>query len=307
MKSPGWVEVRVLVPEGWHELVGEALCCEESTSICLGSPSLASTPPPSGYDYVRTFIGEADDSPALRRRMEQRLAGLAVATGAAELEDLVPSFQLLPAEDYANSWRKVAKPIRVGRLCVLPPDWPGDVGSLRPDDVRLTLEPGGAFGTGRHATTRGCLREISRRTRPGARVLDAGSGSGILAVAAALLGARSCLGFDTDRHALPYALELARVNGVTAECEFRLGDFSVLTDADAGFDGCVANLYADLLWAHAAELAARLLPGGWFCFSGCLVTKQAATLEAIAAAGLAVESVLVRGRWATFAGSRPAR
>ena len=301
MTAPIWIEVLVLIPEGWHELVGEALTCEQTTSVCLGAPSLGSAPAPEGWDYVRTFMLESEDSPVLREALERRLAGLAAATGMTELAGLRPRFRALPAEDYANSWRKVAKPIRVGRLCVVPPDW---AGVLRPTDVRLTLEPGGAFGTGRHATTRGCLRELSRRVVPGARVLDAGSGSGILAVACALLGARSSVGFDTDRHALPYALELARINEVQSRCDFRVGDFSVLTEADRGFDGCLANLYADLLQAHAAELAERLVPAGWFSFSGCLVTKRAATEVALEAAGLRVESVHLRGRWLTFAGRR---
>ena len=212
----------VLVPTGWHELVGEALAFDQTTSVCLGAPSLASTPAPGGWDYVRTFVLCTEDSPELRAALEERLAGLAEATGAPELADLQLRFQALAAEDYANSWRKVAKPIRVGRLAVVPPDWSG---TLRDSDVRLTLEPGGAFGTGRHATTRGCLRELSRRMRPGMRTLDAGSGSGILAVASALLGAEQCVGFDTDPHALPYALELARANQVETRCDFLLGVF----------------------------------------------------------------------------------
>ena len=78
----------------------------------------------------------------------------------------------------------------------------------------------------------------------------------------------------------------------------------MLTVADRDFDGVLANLYADLLQAHAAELAERLAPGGWFAFSGCLVTKRTATEVALAAAGLCVESIVCRGRWVTFAGVR---
>ena len=302
MTAPAWIEVLVLAPEGWHELVGEALALERTTSICLGAPSLGSEPAPEGWDYVRTYMAEADDGPALRAELERRLAALAAATGASELEGLRPRFRLLPPEDFANSWRKLAKPVRVGRVCVVPPDWEG---RLRPRDVRLTLEPGGAFGTGRHATTRGCLRELSGRVRPGERVLDAGTGSGILAVACLLLGARRAVAFDTDRHALPYARELARVNGVAGTCDLRVGDFSVLGADDRAFDGVLANLYADLLQAHAPELAARLAPGGWFVFSGCRADKRSATELALHAAGLSIERSAQRGRWVTFAGTRP--
>ena len=148
----------------------------------------------------------------------------------------------------------------MGRLCVVP-EWSADASRTRPDDVPLLFEPGGAFGSGRHPTTRMCLRALQaplaggreRRSGP-VRVLDAGSGSGILAVAARLLGADEALGFDVDPHARRYAAQLAARNGVDA-CEFRTGGFECLTDRDVDFDGLVANLYSDLLQEHAAALA----------------------------------------------------
>ena len=292
----------VLAPVEWLELVAEQLAIGPCTSVAFGKPSLGSDDAPARFDFVRTYIAEGDDTPRLRELIERKLASLADASGVAELASLHVRFRRLPPEDFATSWRKSWKPLRVGSLAIVPPDWRG---TLRAGDRRLLLEPGGAFGTGRHPTTRGCLRAIQAHVRRGERVLDAGCGSGILAVASVLCGATSALGFDNDATALPYANELALQNGVAGACEFRAGAFDVLGESDRDFDGCLANIYADLIQAHARDLAERLRPGGWFAFSGCVSSKREATLAAIAGAGLELRELATRGRWDTFSGVRP--
>lgn len=297
--SIAWTEVRVLVPIGWQELVADRLCQGSCTSAVFGRPNLAADPAPEGFDFVRTFLADRDDSPEVRSAILDDLKQLAVDTGMEELESLEVVFKHLPAEDYATSWRKTWKPFRVGKLAVIP-DW----SPLEPrtSDVRLTLEPGGAFGSGRHVTTRTCLMQLQRRMQPESRVLDAGSGSGILSVAAVLLGAKSALGFDVDPYAATYAEDLARDNEVTESCTFRTGGFEVLTDDDGRFDVVLGNIYSDVLQAHAADLAARIDPSGWFAFSGCPMHHRAETQRAIEAAGLRCEEVIQKGRWVTFTG-----
>ncbi len=303
-----WTEVRVLAPVEWCELVGEVLAAACPNGVAFGRPSLAAEPPPDGLDYVRAFAADSVDDAAWRARVRAEVAALAEATGAPELAGLDVSFRELPPEDYATSWRKVWRPFRVGRLCLIPgwtPEW---VARLRPGDVPLVFEPGGAFGSGRHPTTRMCLRALQERLAAGdaPRVLDAGSGSGILAVGARRLGAREALGFDVDPHARPYAEDLARRNDVSS-CAFRTGGFECLSDADGTFDVVLANLYSDLLQRHAGELAARLAPGGWFVFSGCPDRHAEPTLRALAAAGLRVAETRRRGRWLAFLGRRVER
>ncbi len=300
-----WTEVRVLAPVEWCELVGEVLGAACPTGVAFGRPSLAADPAPDGWDYLRAYASDTEDDAAWRARVTAALEGLAEATGAAELAQLEFSFRALPPEDFATSWRKVWRPFRVGRLCLVPewtPEWKA---RLRADDVALSFEPGGAFGSGRHPTTRMCLRALQEQLAGGARprVLDAGSGSGILAVAARLLGAREALGFDVDPHAHRYALDLAARNELDA-CEFRTGGFECLTDADGTFDGVLANLYSDLIQQHAPELAARLAPGGWFAFSGCPDRHAEPTARAIESAGLRIEEIRRRGRWLAFLGTR---
>lgn len=300
--QPAWTEIAILVPLEWHELIADALALGPCTSVVFGRPTGEAGAPPVGWDWVRTFVIESDDTPELRARIRAKLAQLRSDVGAPELADLQAHFTHLPPEDYANAWRKSWKALRVGDFAITPYDWSG---ALRPTDVRLDLEPGGAFGTGRHPTTRNCLRAIREDLEPGQRVLDAGMGNGVLCVAAALRGASSALGFDIDPSAIPYARELAEHNGVGGRCDFRVGGFECLGEGDTEFDGVLANIFADLISAHATEMASRLRHGGWFAFSGCASHKRGPTLEAIERAGLRVDRIVTRGRWDTFRGRRP--
>jgi len=301
MAALDWTEVLVLSPLGWHELVAEALALSPQASVAFGRPSLESGEPPPGFDYVRAFYRGEEDGAELRARIRAALAALPERTGASELRGLEPRFRTFAGQDWLHTWRKDWKPMRVGRLAIVPPDWRGPA---RGGDVQLVLEPGGAFGTGRHATTRAALRALQSRLAPGQRVLDAGTGSGILAVAALRFGASFALGFDVDPHALPHARALAEANGVERSCELRLGGFECLGEHEPRFDGALANLYADLIQTHARDLAASLVPGGWFVASGCSRGKREPTLAALAGAGLRVERVASRGRWDTFEGVR---
>jgi len=300
MAAPiSWVEVLVSAPQGWGELVAEALALGPCTSVAFGAPSLGTEPAPEGWEYLRTYFPESDDSPELRERIQREVAALAARTGSTELAGIRVRFRRLPPEDFASSWRKSWKPFRVGRLAVLPPEV---IRAPRPSDVRMALEPGGAFGTGRHPTTRACLRFLQAAPLEGARVLDAGCGSGILAVAAVLFGARSAAGFDIDPHAIPYALALASQNGVAEHCHFVAAGFECLASLGPPFDVVLANLYADLIEEHAHALASVMRPGGRFALSGVLSEKRARVVAALEAARLRVETIAVRGRWDAFAG-----
>jgi len=270
------------------------------TSATFGRPNLAVEEAPAGSDYVRVFLSEAEDSPELRGELERRMAHLAASSEEPDLQGIQLRFKRLPPEDYATSWKKNWKPFRVGPLCLLP-SW--DERIVKPGEKRLTIEPGGSFGSGRHATTRTCLRVLTRRIRGGERILDAGTGSGILSVGASLLGARSALGFDVDQNSAPAASQLARDNGVTT-CEFRTGGFEVLREGESNFDVVLANIYSDVIQEHAVNLAGRLAESGWFAFSGCPHHHLEPTVAAIEAAGLVIDEPLQRGRWHTFVGHK---
>lgn len=301
MKPQAWTEVRVEAPEGWHELVGAALAVGPCTTVVVGATSITSDPPREGFEFVRTFFPSSEDTPELRIRIEHGLRALPERTGIEELAELTIEWKPLPPEDYATSWKRVQRPFRLGNLALVP-SWEDPV--LRPTDLRLTIEPGKSFGSGRHATTRTCLQLLQQKPLEGARVLDAGTGSGILSVAAAMLGAASTLGFDIDPISEEAGRELAHQNGVGPRCAFRTGDFSCLESGDTDFDVVLANIYSDVIQAYATDLRDRLRPGGWFAFSGCPVHHRQATADAIHSAGLRLETELRRGRWSTFFGTR---
>lgn len=272
-----FVEVRIGVARGLEELAAEAFCAPPFTALATGD------------GVVVGHVSQALDSPALRSELEARLASL----GATSIE-----FVELPAQDFEPRNRA----FRVGRLCIVPR---GAAPRLRPTDVALALDPAGAFGTGRHPTTRACLRLLQRLPLAGARVLDAGTGSGILAVAAAKLGAEFAIGFDVDPNSRPTAEALAAENGVAGRTRFLDGGFEDLP-GDVGLcDGLVANLYLDLLIDHARDLAARLEAGGWFVLSGVRAKEEATLRAALDRAGLAVERAQIVARWIAMSGRKP--
>jgi ribosomal protein L11 methyltransferase len=299
---PAWTEVRVLAPMGWPELVAETLQDGPCTSVAFGRPSLGVAAAPEGFEYVRTFLPRVEDTDTNRARIRSALSDLAVATGEPALARLDIEFKPLPPEDYATSWMKVWKPFRVGKLCVLSP-WTKS--KTRAGDVTMVLEPGASFGSGRHATTRMMLRAIQERLRPGERVVDCGTGSGILAVAAAQFGASEVVAFDIDPNAAPNARDLAERNHVGKRCRFATGGFELLAARDRPFDVLLANIYSDILQLHAPDFRAHLRPGGWFALSGCPAQHAAATDRALLEAGLRVTARPTRGRWHTFVGARP--
>ena len=296
-----WTEVRVLVPVGWHELVAEAITIGPGTTAAFGRPSLATDAPPDGFDFVRTFIPSHADTPELRAELTRNVAELARRAEIPELEGLALTFRAMPPEDYATSWMKSWKPFRVGKLCVLAP-W--TTSRTRASDVVMKLEPGGAFGSGRHGTTRMCLRVLQERIQGGELVLDCGSGSGILSVAAVLLGANRSYGFDNDPNALPYARALAQDNGLADRSLFLTAGFEAIDDLGTAFDVVIANIYSDVIRKNAARLHDTLMPGGWFAISGISMNHAHATHTALESVDLVIEETRVRGRWNTLIGRR---
>ena len=189
--------------------------------------------------------------------------------------------------------------IRVGRSLVVCPSWTEY--AARQGEVVVRLDPGMAFGTGHHPTTRLCLTEIERRVQPGAKVLDLGTGSGILAIAAAGLGASSVLGLDRDTTACTVARRNVRANGLARRVRIMRG--SIPQPGVSGFDLVLANISAKVLTALAAPLAQTLAPDGLLIASGVLEEQGASVAEAFRGAGLQVHDVRALEDWAVLLAS----
>jgi ribosomal protein L11 methyltransferase len=195
-------------------------------------------------------------------------------------------------EDWANAWKAFFKPMRIGKRLIVAPPWELPLSpnpSSQPDDVTIIIDPGMAFGTGSHPTTRLCLAAIEEFLIPGMRVADIGAGSGILAIAAAKLGAARVHACDIDSLAVRIAGENALVNGVALEMSEAL--------PSGRFDLIVANILADVIIGMADDLVARLAPDGVLIVSGIIETRGADVVAALATRGLTCAEVRYEGEW----------
>jgi ribosomal protein L11 methyltransferase len=212
-----------------------------------------------------------------------------------------PAVALGTATDdgWAENWKEHFPPLPIGERLFVHPPW---VDAIPFGRIGIELDPGMAFGTGHHASTRGCLLllEEALRAVPSARVLDLGTGSGILAIAAAKLGAAEVWGVDIDTDACAVAIENVAVN--------RVGDRVRITPdlaAVAGqFDIVVANLLAGLLVDYAAEIAARVQRGGRAIGAGVLCEEAPQVRAAWRRAGLADDGEQIDDGWIALAARR---
>lgn len=197
---------------------------------------------------------------------------------------------------WAENWKEHFPPLEIGRRFFVHPPWITEVPAGR---IGIVIDPGMAFGTGHHGSTAGCLRllEEAMERRRADRVLDLGTGSGILAIAAAKLGTREILAVDIDPDACRIAAENAAANGVGDAIRFT----ERLSDAPGPFDLVVANLFAQQLVDLAGEIETRLAPGGQAIGSGILVDEAESVRDAWSAAGLEERASCAEERWVSLA------
>lgn len=201
----------------------------------------------------------------------------------------------VPETAWTENWRSHFAPVEIGRKLRIVPPWEGD---RRSDRVTLVINPGAAFGTGRHETTALCLETLEDLVFPGARVADVGCGSGVLAIAAAKFGATEVVANDIDPASIDATRENAEANGVAAKI--------LVSESDAPptdhrpFDVVVANIYSDTLVALVESLAACVAPGGALVLSGIEANRSGDVERAYLAQGLHRAHVRTRGEWAAL-------
>ncbi len=252
---------------------------------------------------VRAYVPALDANAATAAVEEaERSLGHLAAFGLRPIGDL--EVRPVHEEDWADAWKRHFPVLRIGRRLVIRPTWRRH--TPKPDDVVLALDPGMAFGTGLHPTTRLCLVAIERWADQGhlagARVLDVGCGSGILSLAAAKLGAAEVLGVDTDLIAAEATLANARRNRLVRKVLARRGTLPVW---ESPFDVVLANLIASLLQHLAGELAGALRPGGRLLASGIFKDREDEVRQAFAAAGLSLIGRTEETDWVCLEVVRP--
>jgi ribosomal protein L11 methyltransferase len=196
-------------------------------------------------------------------------------------------------EDWANAWKQYFKPLHLGRRLVVKPSWEAYTPSE--DELVLELDPGMAFGTGGHPTTQLCLQALEERITPGMTVADIGTGSGILAIAAANLGA-SCV-YATDIDALPRKIARENVISNHLESVIRILEGDAFDAQAKDCDLVVANIVANTIIELAPSIAPRLKSGGIFIASGIVEEHHDLVRDALAAVGLAPVETKTEDIW----------
>ena len=200
-------------------------------------------------------------------------------------------------QDWAKNWKKYYKPFHAGERLVIKPSW--ETYAEKAGDLVLELDPGMAFGTGTHETTFMCMEQLEKYVTPGCKAIDVGCGSGILALAAAKLGASDVLAIDLDELAVKVAAENTVKNGLSDRVRVVHGD--LLEKADEMADVIVANIIADVICFLCGPAKKHLLPGGTFICSGIIREREDDVQQALAAAGYAVCNRLAKGSWVCLA------
>lgn len=230
---------------------------------------------------VSTVVDAADKD--FEDRLRARLAEMATAGGVTYGEI---TSELIDDADYENEWKKYYKPIKTSRVTVVP-TWI----KYSPEDGErvMRLDPGMAFGTGSHATTRMCLEMMQAE---GKDVIDVGCGSGILGIAAALTGAKSVYMCDIDPLAVKFATENAALNGVDVKVEC-----ADLIEGDATADLIIANITADILIRLAKDIGKHLAEGGNILLSGIIDGRADDVISVYEREGYAVVQKMSRDEW----------
>ncbi len=268
-----WLEVSVITDGEGAEAVAEALRpFAYNDGVALEQLGDMSSLAPDALETavtVKIYLPEAEDTPEQRRRIEEILYHM------GRLYPIPPpTFRKLEEQDWANAWKTHYHPFRIGQRVWIQPSWldaeaaTDEADGIRPGDVVLTLDPGMAFGTGLHPTTQMCLQALEELVQPGQTLLDVGTGSGILAIAAVKMGAKPVLAFDTDELAVITTIANAEQNQANAHIETRQATLDKV--AEKPWNIVVVNILApviislfdnDHLMSYVAEDGRLILSG----------------------------------------------
>lgn len=231
---------------------------------------------PTGRALVRaSFSPEAGIQAAVLAQLNRLFAQLSPAP------DVHLSWSEVEAQDWSKKWKEQWKPQRIGERLVIVPSW--ERFDPRPDDLVITMDPGMAFGTGTHATTKLCAEALEQLVQPGQSLLDVGTGSGILALFAIKLGATSVLGIDNDPEAIRVAKENAAANAMPRDPRWAV---NAQVSVAGQYPIVVANILMKPLLALSQAICAKVQPGGSLLLSGLLIEQLDQVSAAYQARGL---------------------
>jgi ribosomal protein L11 methyltransferase len=243
-----------------------------------------------------------DDARLEQQRLffEDALAGLA---GRHPFQYRI-DYRRIAEEQWAESWKSFFHPLHLTAHLVVKPTW--RVYAPQPGEHLIEIDPGMAFGTGTHPTTALCARLLERYLQAGDSLLDVGTGSGILLIAAARLGAGRMAGVDLDPLAVQIADRNLRLNAIPAD-QYELTCGHLVDTVNRSYDLVAANILADVIVRLLADIDRVLKPGGLFICSGVIADSRRAVADKIAASGLDPVETLEQDQWVAMAGRRRLR
>ena len=254
-----------------------------------------------GLSQIRLYLEQNASLPETVESLKSQLAALRAQYPSVDFGSLDVQLANVKDEDWENNWKRYYQPLPIGERLLVVPEW------LHPENpenrVEVLLDPGMIFGTGAHASTQMCMRELERAIQGGERVLDLGSGSGILSITAVLLGAAHATGVDIDPKAVDVAYENAALNDIGRDrCRFLAGNVLadqglVQTLAQERAQLVLANIVADVIIPLAPMVPQLMDPQGTFLCSGIIDTRGDEVAAALEAAGLAVTGRREKNGW----------
>lgn len=263
---------------------------------------LPELPPDDGVARVSFYLDAASDTEEMLSRVREALEELRLFTdlGTCAIEESETE-----DKDWINNWKQYFKPFTVDDILIKPTWEP--VPEEHGDKLLIQIDPGTAFGTGMHETTQLCIRQLRKYVGDGGRVLDVGTGSGILGITALKLGAGLVLGTDLDENAITAVGENLEANGISGDA-FRVIQGNIIDDRTvqdaAGYeawDVAVSNILADVILLLQQEIAVHLKKGGIWISSGILDAKEEAVREALASnPAFEILETARQGEWVSF-------
>ena len=308
-----WNEIRVVVPVAAIEAVSSILYGMDVKGLSIEDPNdiLTRESGPLTWDFAdinifregkdaATIIAYFPDTENIDRHIghirekieELRNFGISVDNYRIESREV-------REEDWANSWKKYYKPMKIGERVVIKPVW--EDYEAKDGEVIVEMDPGMAFGTGTHETTKMCIEILQKYVKEGDTVFDIGTGSGILAITAAKLGAGKVIAGDLD----PVAVDSAKINrdfNHITNMDVRLGNMTEITEGSA--DIVIANIIADVIVLILDDIEKILKPGGIFIGSGIIMSMQHKVINKMVEKGLQVLEIRNENDWRAVVAKR---
>ncbi|WP_277587173.1 50S ribosomal protein L11 methyltransferase [Psychrobacillus antarcticus] len=255
-------------------------------------------------DGVRVKAYLAETSFLLETVEEIKLAINNLTNFDIDLGHNVITVQEVDEEDWATAWKKYYHPVKISNRFTIVPTWE-DYERVNTDELIIELDPGMAFGTGTHPTTVMCLQALEKTVQPASSVIDVGTGSGVLSIGAAKLGASKVHALDLDEVAVRSAIENITLNKVGEVVQVTHGN--LLDNVDEQADIVVANILAEIIMTFTEDAFKIVKDGGLFITSGIIATKKEDVKESLLQAGFEIEEVMMMEDWVTIISRKPVK